>query len=264
MRTALELLTFQNTAPGAVFTAMTALIGDSGVLRNTQKSIKLLAAWQNRQAAGNTRILSPLLHDNVRGIQFSSSAGLELGFGLTQTPYQELFPQDTLSFSGTGSAVAGDIEQSSILVRYEDLPGIDGNFITSEQLQKRFVNKFGVRTVLGQTVVTGQYDGSSAINATEDALKANTEYAILGLTIGVGAATSIGLRSPDWGNLRVGVPASAAPAVTSDWFYRLSLFSKLACIPVFNSSNKGTTLVDYSDNETSTGSQPVIQLAELK
>jgi len=263
MRRALELITAQVTAPGAAFTAMSALSGNSFVIRNTTKPVRLLAAWQQRQSPGATRITSPLLHDNVRGVQYGS--GIACDDGIVNSPLQSLYSQDTLSFAGTGSAVAGDIEQSSILIAYDDLPGVDGIFLTAAQVNAKAVNRLGVLTTLAQTLVTGQYDGEQTIVADEDVLKANTFYAVLGCTTLGGAVTSLRIRSPDWGNLGIGMPGPLLQNFRmSDWFYRLALRTGQAVIPVFNSANKATTLVDYCDNETSTGINAYWQLVELK
>lgn len=260
MGQALELITALVTAPGATFTAMTVLTGDTATIRNTSKRVTLLAAWQLRQGVGNTRIVSPLLHDNVRGLQFNSGVGSDIGF--MGNPLQQLYSQDTLSFSATGSATAGDIELSSILVKYDDLPGVDGNFINSAELTRRGVSRVGVRCSL-TGVATGQYGTSSAINATEDPLKANTDYAIIGMTSGT-TCQAVGIKSPDWGNLRVGIPGTTLQGIHfSSWFDNLAWETDMACIPVFNSSNKATTLVDFVDDENAGTAVVVLQLVEL-
>lgn len=265
MGIALELVTVQATAPGAAFVAMTANTGDSTVIRNTAKKVNLLAAWQARQVAGFTRIVSPLLHDNVRGIQLGGAVVGGVGPEITMlaAPLQQLYSQDVLSFSATGSAVAGQIEQSSILVRYDDLPGIDGQFIGYDELLKRAANRTAVRVTPG-VVATGQYGAAVAINSLDDSFKANTDYAILGIS-GHGASQCIGIKSPDWGNLRIGVPGSITQAfMTSDWFTKLTLGTGTKCIPVFNSSNKLQTFVDFAGNQAVAAQTVTIQLVELK
>ena len=261
MGIALELVTQQVTAPGSTFTTMVANTGDSQVVRFTSKKVRMLALWQQRQLAGQTRVVSPLLHDNVRGMQIGGSVQPDIGW--MGPPLQELRGQDTLAVSGTGSAVAGDIELSSYLLRYDDLPGISGNFISYDDLIKRAVNRHGVRVAL-TSVATGQYGPAAAINSLDDAFKANTEYAIVGANI-QNFTCAFGIKSPDWGNLRVGIPGQAnLGAYYSDWFARLSFESGLACIPVFNSANKGQTFVDFADDENATPITVVMKLVELK
>jgi len=262
MGKAIELITVQATAPGATMAAFAALTGDSLTVRNSSKKARVLAGWQNRQTGGNTRITSPLLHDNSRGIQFGSIGigGSVLGFW--SRPCQELMAQDTLTVQGTGSPTAGDIEQSAILVQYDDLPGISGNFISIAELNRRGLNRLGVQMSIA-SVATGQYGAASAINATDDVFKANTDYAIVGIN-NRNNCTSVGIRSPDWGNLRVGIPGiTGTNSVTQSWFVKLSESTGQDCIPVFNSSNKGITLVDQSDDENATSITPVLMLVEL-
>lgn len=262
MGKALELVTVQGTALGASFAAMAALTGDSLVVRNSSKKTYLVAAWQQRQVAGGSRIVSPLLHDNVRGIQFTS--GIEVSVGFRGRPLQELQAQDTLTITGFGSAVAGDIEQTSVLIAYDDLPGIDGNFIDATTLFKRAVNRVTVR-VTPVAVATGQYSAGITITSTDDVLKANTNYAVIGMSV-TANSTAYGIRSPDWGNLRVGIPGAALTngIHVNDWFIGLSMDTGLACIPVFNSANKNTTLIDYCDDENAVSLVGNIHLVELK
>jgi hypothetical protein len=262
MGRALELITFQATAPGSTPAAASALTGDSGTIRNAIKKQRLLAAWAQRQTQGLTRITSPLLHDNARGIQYLTNSGIT-DICIIDAPFQELVAQDTLSVAISGSATAGDIEQSAMLIQYDDLPGIDGNFIDAATLARRAVARFSV-TVTLTAVATGQYSTAAAINATEDYFKANTEYAIVGVQ-GSALCTSYGVRAPDWGNLRIGMFGGINKGeTTNNWFKILSMNGGGQCIPVFNSSNKGSVLCDFSDDENAASIGARFQLVELK
>jgi hypothetical protein len=109
---------------------------------------------------------------------------------------------------------------------------------------------------------SGDYGGAVAINNTFDQFKANIDYAILGYVTDT-AMLSVGVRSPDFGNLRVGGPGTNNKIDTRNWFTNLNLKTGLPTIPVFNAANKSGTLVDVVHNTTSTGVVVTFLCAQL-
>lgn len=263
MPRALEIIGFQATAPGATATAFAAVAGNSLTIRDSRRDVKLVAQTIRRQTAGFHRITSPSLHDNTFGIQFATSASN--GYHMFMPAPQILRPQDTLTVVGTGSATAGDIESGAILLRYDDLPGVDANLIDTATLRRRMRNLFMTfNTVSAGT--SGGWSGSEAINVETDAFKANTEYALLGISVSQNAACSIRVVGPDWGNLGIGVPARTDTGVNSDmnYFQLLSDATGEACIPVMNSANKALTTIDCLQDENGADPVAVLHWAELK
>jgi hypothetical protein len=209
--------------------------------------------WKNGQAAaGYLRVRSPRLHDAVQGIRSQAPIAntqplLPWGFA------QQLVAQDTLSIDVAGSNTAGDIENASLLVYYENLDGANGLFIDLAELERRMVHVFSVtHALVGAT--SGAWGTAQAISAgTGDLMKANTYYALLGYTSSESAspnACSFGITGPDTGNLRLGGPISNIdPNLTADWFTYLTKRFKTPLIPVINSANKGGTFLDVLNNE---------------
>lgn len=249
MGNAVEVLTGNVTAPGATLTAWTLASGNSLVVRNTDltKKILLLNAWAFNQAAGILRVRSPKLHDNVQGIRMrvpTTDVPYDLPFYLGQ----KLYPQDTLTVEQSGSGVAGQIEVGSLLVWYEDLPGAQGRFISTDALVQRGVNEVTVETIHA-TGIVGGYSGQVALNSSFDLLKANTDYALLGFMVDARAGT-YRIQGADVGNVGIGGPASLAlKHLTVDWFVRLATRYGMPLIPVFNSANKGGILLDIATNQ---------------
>lgn len=254
MGKALELRTVQATAPG-VGASFLAVSGDSLTVRDSIKPVWLGPIWQSRQAAGFVRITSPLLHDAVIGIQLQAPIGQSVSF---YQDLQELRPQDTLLVFGSGSAVAGDLEQMSMLWLYEDLPGVDAYLIDRAELDRRCIDVYSFPNTLASGVAGG-YSGSELVNSEVDQLKANEDYAIIGYDSTV-ACASIGYVSSDWGNIRVGGPGpvggTSAAIQTRTWFRDLSDFWRMPLIPVFNASNKSLTFIDCVQDEN--GGDPVV------
>ncbi len=252
MGRALEIIDGFVTAPSTTFTALTMGAGNSLSVRNApvDADIRLLQVWALNQTSGTLRIRSPRLHDNVQGIRLDVLGGevkplLPWGFG------QKLYPQDLLIAELTGSATAGDIEQTAMLVYYANLAGVDARLASIEDVMRRGVNVVSVENSITNGTAGG-WSAEEAINAEFDLLKANTDYALIGYLIDQ-ECTAVRWRGADTGNLGVGGPGDElARHVTADWFIRLSRAFSLPLIPVFNSANKAGTLVDLADDENAT------------
>jgi len=264
MGLALEVVSGRATAPGvAAFVGLTPSTGNSFTVRNASFSapIYLVSMWNKNNAAGELRLRSPKLHDNVRGLHFKCTANDPQPF-LPDRFKQLLSPQDLLIFEIEGSAVGGQIELGAFLVYYTDLPGAAGRFISEQQLLDRTASMVSVRTTHA-VGATGDYSGEVAFNSTDDLLKANTDYAVLGATLSANALL-VGLRGPDTGNLRVAVPAhSTERQLTRHWFLTLSRFFQMPMIPVINSANKAGTLVDAVQDQAAAAVSADWTLAEL-
>lgn len=263
LHAALDTVTSTGTAIGATLAATTIAAGDSFQIKNAAPNadILLLNAWVDNQVAGEVRIRSPKMHDNVDAIRSRVQIGVVKPLLPVGAP-QKLYAQDVEIVELAGSAVGGDIESVVQQIYYSDLPGQAARLNTWDQVRTKIRNILGVRLAitLGSTV---GYNGARAINADVDLLKANQDYALLGMTTNTEAA-AICLRGPDTANLRVAVPGE--PDLTEDtswWFKWLSVWTGLPTIPIINSANKGGTLVDAVNDENAGTANVVLYLAEF-
>ncbi len=248
MPRALDTVTGFVTAPGAAFTAWTLATGDTLNVRAAMpgSNIWLIGAWAWNQVAGVMRVRSPRIHDNVQGIRMRVPANIvasKIPNQRSGSIAQKLFTQDTLIVEQTGSGVAGQIETGSLLIWYDDVPGEAGRFIDYPTLQK-----FGINLMYQEVSLTsgiaGGYSGATAINATIDNFKANTDYGLIGGFSDTRAAT-ITLRGVDTGNLRVSFPSEPTlPTFAEDWYARLSAATGIPMIPVFNSQNRAAIIAE--------------------
>lgn len=263
---ALDTISSFGTAIGATLAATTIAAGDSFQIKNAplNSDVFLLNFWVDAQLAGIARIRSPKLHDNTDAIRTRTRINcLEPLIPWGQP--QRLWPQDTEVVELAGSVTGGDIESVIQLVFYADLPGQAARLIDAGTLKQRIKHYFGNRLAI--TVgSTAAYTGARAINADQDLLKANTDYAVLGMTtdLRVGA---ICLRGPDTGNLRISVPGGAdvqdAMSRYARFFRDLAVAYGLPLIPVINSANKGGTQIDVVGDENGGTSNVTLWLAEL-
>lgn len=247
---ALELVAAQGTAIGATIAAIAAVTGDSLVVRNAGNAAqpaKLLQLWTDVQVAGTARLRSPRFHDNVQGLRFDTVVAdvrplLPWGF------HQAIYPGDVMIAELAGSAVAGDVESLCLLNYYPDLPGVNGQFITPEELQRRIQHMFTVENTLALGT-TGGWTGAEAINVEFDQFRAGEQYALIGYLVDVQCA-AVAWRGGDTGNLRLGGPGDATEReMTADFFVRLSKAFNLPLIPVFRADNKAGILIDGLQDE---------------
>lgn len=257
----MEIISGRVVNPSTTFTAWTMATGDSASVRSFpfETTARLEDAWCQSAAAGILRVRSPRLHDNVQGIRLGVLAATPQPL-IPDVVRQRLYPQDQLVIEQTGGA--SETDTGSLLVSYEDLPGIAADIRSWDEIYPTIRNYLTVETQHTSGGTAGDYGGGLAINANFDLLKANTPYAILGYLISA-AVCSVGYRSPNFGNLRQGGPGSTQRIETRDWFVRKSVETHEPWIPVFNSANKGSTYVDLLATATATAFVVQTFLAEL-
>lgn len=250
MPRAMEVVAGFATNPGATLTTLTPSTGTSFTVRGTDasKGTWLLSAWAFNATAGEQRITSPKLHDQVQGIRnrITAAATFPLYAGPSDALFaQRLYAQDNITVQQSGGAA--ELDCGALLIAYDDLQGAAGRFIDFPTLKKIGQNVVTIEVTV-TAVATGNFGGAVAVNSTFDNLIANTDYAILGgLTDTRGCA--VGITGIDFANLRVGFPAEPTlRELTNHWFMALSVSANAPYIPVFNSANKAATTVDVETN----------------
>jgi hypothetical protein len=107
---------------------------------------------------------------------------------------------------------------------------------------------------------------ASALNADVDLLKANKDYALLGITSDL-RVSAITVKGPDTANLRVAVPGGADVQGSmfryARWFLHLSEFYGLPLIPLINSANKGATTVEVLGDENGGTANVTLWMAQI-
>lgn len=260
---AIELLSGYATAPSTTLTALTMASGNSLTVRNSPEGsdIFLLQAWADSQTSGNVRIKSPRFHDNVQGIRLRSESSLVTPL-LPARMLQRLVPQDTLTVEISGSGTAGDLEGVALLVYYADLPGVEGDYMTPEDVASAAQHILTVENTLSLGT-GGGYTGEEALNVEFDQFKGNTRYAILGYACSA-ECLAVRYRSSDFGNIGIGGPGNDTDkGLTKDFFVTLSEDTGLPCVPAFNSANLSNILIDGVQDENGTDVTVTTYLAEL-
>jgi len=261
MGRAIEVVGGRTTNPSTTITGLTANTNNSFTVRNfaDQDKCYLDGIWSQSATAGVIRLRSPKMHDISQGIRFTDIAGVSrnlLPAGLSEV----LYAQDTLTFEMSGGA--SETDAGFLLVAYDNLPGSDARFATFDQVKTRVVHVLTAEVTVTNPTTAGDWSAGTAINATFDLLKANTDYAVLGYQA-ASAVGAVALVGPDTGNYRVGGPGTTESIETRHWFKRMGEATGRPYIPIFNSANKANTNITVA-HTTASGSTTVdVVLAQL-
>lgn len=261
------------SATGGTFAdTLAAVSGDSLAVANFGNgSARIIEAWGEDSAhvaelqVFYTRPQST--HDQQHGWRTSIQAAAFNATGkvkevalLGALDVINLYRSDTPTIQATSTA--SDCVVFSYLTEYDDLPGASATFISPTEMQAHHASRLGIRVSAVASGTAGALGATRAFNADDDRLHANRWYAIVGLTV-QSAVTSIYLTGPDFGGQRIGLPAGSIQIASQSFYLDQSVKWNKPLIPIFNSNNKGNTLVAVVDSAASTSPQIDFQLVEL-
>ena len=249
------------TGAQAALTAATIANGDSANVRNFPATGAAYLEGLSYAATtkGSVQVRSPRLHDDVRGIQMTPGESPS-HFLLPREIAQVLYPGDNLTVEMSG-CLAAETDVLALHVYYTDLPGISARLRSWGDISGLVKNIKVLEVDAPAPGAAGTW-ADTVINATEDLLRANEDYAVLGYLLDVGGGV-VGIRGTDTGNLRICGPATTATDDTSDYFVRLSALTGRPHIPVINASNKGNTFVTVGQPTALAAQKVQLVLAEL-
>lgn len=135
--------------------------------------------------------------------------------------------------------------------------------LTSWELIQANIERFISVEVTVTPGTTGNYGTAVAINANDDRMVGDDDYAILGMTTDQ-PVLSIGVKGPDTGQYRVSVPGHWNERVSSGWFVDQDARRPTPHIPVINALNKATTFVDGLSASNAGATKVTFFLAQLR
>lgn len=258
---------FKQNITGGAFEALAAATSDSlqvpAFAAGSQS--RLLEAWGSDSAsAADFDIRSPDFHDNTRGIrvayQAQPSAGKPQRF-LPGKVFQQLYISDVLTVEVNGTAA--DNVGFNMLQYFDNLPGAGDQRLASwAEVSSRLVDMVGI-FVNPTAGAAGDYGATRALNADDDRLIANTDYAILGATSQI-SCESLVFTGPETSGRRFGLPLLTREEGSGQWFVELSERYNLPLIPIINSNNKGNILFQAANCAGATVPHVTLLMAELR
>lgn len=195
-------------------------------------------------------------HDQQHGIRFMipsvalGGAGTNAAFNLLPGYGQiPLSPSDTPLVQVTSTAT--DAVVYSFVTEYDNLPGVQGNFATWDQVQALRKSTFGFRSNAQASGTKGAYGTARAINTDDDRFHAGSWYAILGVSVQT-QVTTVSMIGPDWGGQRIGLPAGSLYLNSPTYFVEQAVKWGKPMIPCFQANNKNNTFIQVVDAAAST------------
>lgn len=204
------------------------------------------------------RITSPYLHDTTRGITFITAQAPSTRL-IPRYASQPLNTQDTLGVSALSGAANSSVV--ALVNYYTDLGASDARLHAWGDVSGLIQEIKPVEVDCAASATIGQWNGT-LITATENLLKANTDYALLGYIVDVPCAV-VAVSGQDTGSLKVGGPGSVLTYDTCEYFVQKSIDTGRPYIPVINAANANNTSVFIADNAASTAVKVQLILAEL-
>ena len=265
----LQTLTFSKVSlTGGAFEALAPIGTDSATFFNVpQGSVAYLAeVWAvDNLHACEISITASRFHDQVFGIRGEVTSGAATAPINRSVPLssigmdQPIFPSDVLTIQANGTA-ADDVIVT-LLIYYQDIPGIKARLATASYVKNNLKNLVGINVSI--TPGDGVAGTAVALNATDNRLHANTDYAVLGWTCPL-AFGSLTLAGVDTGNLKVGGPVLGDPGHDAEMFVDYSkAYGDAPLIPIINSNNAGSTTLVGCGTDVGATSVDVL-LAELE
>lgn len=227
--------------PGAGPTAgTTTLSGDTLSVRNFADGSM---AWLENiirmgTTAGFVQVRSPLLHDNTQGIRITPAESPSV-YSLPPRIGQGLQAQDTLICELSGGGAETDI--ALLTIYYQNLPGIAARLHNEGDIQGNVANLKPIRVAVTTSATAGTWV-DTIITTSENLLKANTDYAVLGYMSNASLG-AIGIKGSDTGNLRICGPGTSQEFPTTEYFMRMARMTGDPWIPVFNAANVNALFV---------------------
>ena len=255
-------LDVHNAATTAVgLTAATAATGDSLQVRSFKDGASATLEnvyLQGAAGARRFRLTSPRVHDNVTGISWQAAES-PTEFLLPSEAFQPLYSADTLVAQMDAAASSDTV--AALFNYYTDAPGLNADLRTWDQIKSRILGVKPVEVDCTSAATIGQWS-DTVITTTENQLKANYEYAVLGV-VGSAAFCAVGVKGPATSNLRVCAPGASPTLKTSDYFVYMSGITGRPHIPVIQANDRGATYVSVLANTASASDNVFLILAWL-
>lgn len=248
---------FKQSLTGSAFEALSAATSDSLSIMNFAPGSNAYVEeiWAGNSASKmEVAVYSPRFGDNQYGLRMQQMFNPTLS-GADGVP-QLLLPKhvdipvystDTLNVQVNGTA--SDNADVGLQLYYENVPGLNARLASWESVEPLIMqaNNGNSRTLAIEVTVTpgttGNFGTAVALNANDDRLQANFDYALLGYTLDLPALTYT-IKGPDTAFQRVPMPGHWDQRITASWFIDQAIQHRRPHIPIISSNNKGVTLLE--------------------
>jgi hypothetical protein len=245
-----SISTFKQNLTGGAFEALAAVSGDSlSIIAFPDAN----SAWVEEVISGNSTtkmevaIFSPRFGDNQFGLRLEhmfnptlSGADGDPQLLLPRVIDVPVYSTDALNVQVNGTAAAN--ANVTLQLYYENIQGAGQRLASWEAISQLIVRYLAVEVTVTPGA-TGSPGTAVALNANDDRLQADQDYALLGFTCDQ-PVTCFRLRGPDTGFYNIPLPGHWDTRHTADWFVQAGKWRNRPHIPIINANNKATTFLD--------------------
>lgn len=260
---------FKQNLTGGAFEALAAATGDSLAIVNfasNQLAYCEEVISSNSAHKMEVSISSPRFGDPTFGLRLQHNFVPTLATGtksvdllLPRALDIPVYSTDTLAIQVNGTAA--DNANVCLQLYYNDIPGAGQRLANWEAISNNIVRTIGIEVTVTPGT-TGNYGSTVAINANDDRFRADTDYALLGLTSDQ-AVMCFTVKGPDTGFYRVPFPSSYDERNNAGWLLDQDLFRPTPHLVILNSNNKATTFLEGIDSSNPGATKVSLCLAEL-
>lgn len=219
---------------------------------------KLEAIYLQGSGTRQVRVLSPRMHDNVTGLTFESPES-PTQFVLPQEVGEPMYSSDTLVVQANAAASSDTV--AALALYYSNVKGIDAALLTWAQVKASMIRLKTVEVAVTSSATIGAWQ-DTVITTTENQLKADYQYALLGFESSAALCT-MGIKGPATGNLRICAPATTETLDITRYFVEMGNMHGTPHIPVFKANDRANTFVSVAANTASATADIYMVLAQL-
>jgi len=259
---------FKQSLSGSAFEDLTPGTGDPTTFGTFQSGRAWFADIRgvDDANAAEISIIAPEMHDQIEGIAGWVPKGSDLAppnraISISPPGLDEpIVPAESITVRALGTA--SDNVNVTLVVYYDDLPGISLEARTYESVRASLAHLVGVDVALdASSGAQGDWSTSVSLSAAGRRLNANRKYAVLGFTADVPCA-AVGLSAFETGNFRVGGPVLADGDHDAFMIADFARAYNAALIPVISGFNQDSVNLWCADPAASNVALTVM-LAEL-
>ena len=243
---------FIQNATGSAFASdpLAALSGDSLSIPNYHEGSR---GYMEEIISGNSAhkmelsIFGNRFGDPIRGLRLQhmfnpTNSGADGEPQLLLPPNYDVpvYKGDTLSFAVL--CTAADNVDVVCQMYYENMDGVAQRLARWSAVSGRIAKSIAVEVTITPGT-TGNYGTAVALNANDDRLVGDKDYALVGYTCDLPACCFF-IKGPDTGNYRIPMPGHWDERKTAGWFQDQDFRRQTPHVPIINALNKATTFLD--------------------
>jgi hypothetical protein len=263
---------FKQSATGSAFASdqLAACTGDALTILNFENQTRAYIeeiVSENSAHKCEFAIFAPNFGDPILGFRYQhmfnptlSGADGAPQFALAPNIDLPVYRSDMLTIQSL--CTASDNLNVVLQVYYEDAPTPKQRIVSWEQISGNIRQYLAVEVTVTPGT-TGNYGTAVALNANDDRLVGERDYALVGYSMDQ-PVLSIGIKGPDTGNYRIAMPGNWDQRRSAGYFQDQDFRRPTPHIPVINALSRTQTFLDGLSASNAGATKVSLHFAELR